>query len=199
MLPAPPVPSSPRSRPQSCSRVSGQWSEVGGQAFWTLACMACGSHSQYSASRSAGGGRGPASAWSCQDAGAGDTALHRRASSSRPAGSPCTRRPTHTWGPSSRRPAGRPGSRPSLPPGLSAGSPCGAAACGQGWAVGRWPGTRGDRTSRAEEGDAGAERAARLAQVGGSFLPTPATQQRVTSDHLPKFTPYQNHGHAGVT
>lgn len=39
------------SSPRPSSQVSGQWSVMGGQAFSISGCMACGSHSQYSASR----------------------------------------------------------------------------------------------------------------------------------------------------
>lgn len=45
--------------PSACKQAPCQWSPVGGQAFSTSACTACGSHSRYSVSRSAEkGGRG---------------------------------------------------------------------------------------------------------------------------------------------
>lgn len=62
-LPAPSVPR-PVLSPAARHDVRGQRSEVGGQAFSTAACMACGSHAQYSASRSAGGGKA-VSEWLC--------------------------------------------------------------------------------------------------------------------------------------
>lgn len=53
----------PYTSPQSCGQPSRQRSAVGGQAFSTSACMACGSHSQYSASRSVGRGDGVRRFW----------------------------------------------------------------------------------------------------------------------------------------
>lgn len=115
------------------SQAPGQRSEVGGQAFSTSACMASGSHSQYSASRSAG---------------AEDSVRVALCPAALPTlgclGRPCPNRSqvlvkghlprqTHIWGFSSKQPARRLGSRPSQPQGLSGDSLSWAAACGRGW------------------------------------------------------------------
>lgn len=136
---------------------------MGGQAFSTLACMACGIHSQYSASRSAGVGGRTVRAALCPPA-------CRRARPPAKPGPPRWPHPvppampsprgtlpgqTHIWGSSSKQPARRLGSRLSQQQGLSGGSLSWAVACGWGgrtWGVmrpTRWhhcqacPGTAG--------------------------------------------------------
>lgn len=141
-----PVPASlvprPVLSPAARRGVRGQRSEVGGQAFSMLACMACGSQAQYSASRSAGGGKA-VSEWLCVRP---PLQAHPPASLGWPRRTPSRPLPslamghlpghTHIWGFSSKQLARRPGSRLSRRRGPSAESLSWAAACG--WGCGPW-------------------------------------------------------------